>query len=122
MTPAPPLPDLLAALAQRVPERVQYLPAEAVARVKLWGCWQRVYLDETGDIVTHAGASYLELSAREEIKSRGWHAAYVPTIDGQRLAVTIYRNGSAETLGMAWGDTHAEALALALVQALEGEG
>lgn len=121
MTPAPPLPDLLAALAQRVPERVQYLPAEAMARVKLWGCWQRVYLDETGDIVTHAGASYLELSLREEINSRGWEWS----IEGNATQATgtVWRQGDTpDHCHVATAPTPAHALACAMVAALSGEG
>ena len=120
MTPAPPLPELLAALAQRLPERVQYLPAEAMARVKLWSCWQRVYLDETGDIVTHAGASYLELSLREECDERGMPWTVQAIYDhGLEYSASVIGTGDARD---AIAPTPAHALACAMVAALSAEG
>ncbi|GGI95247.1 hypothetical protein [Deinococcus wulumuqiensis] len=119
MTPTK-LPELLAALAERLPERVQYLPAEAMARVKLWGCWQRVYLDETGDIVTHAGASYLELSLREECDAREWEWE----LEGKagKVVATVWNGaGGAEYCHLGITPSPAHALACAMVAALSGE-
>ena len=121
MTPAPPLPDLLAALARRVPERVQYLPAEALARIKLRCYWQRVYLDETGDIVTHVGASYLELSLREEVDSRGWEWGI--EANATQATGTVWRQGNTpDHCHVAIAPIPAHALACAMVAALSREG
>lgn len=119
------LPDLLEQAARLMPERFSfhdndgdgYFEAKYKGR-EYYAYWLS---GPCGDWEDDLKPPVLEYACREELEARGWHAAYIPTIDGQRLAVTIYRNGSGETLGTSWASTPAEALLSALIQAVKGE-
>lgn len=125
------LPDLLTEAARLMPERFTYDWPRRVIEVNMPmtisrtapAQWRTVYYwdDTDWELDDSCALLWVEAACREECEARGWHAAYIPTIDGQRLAVTIYRNGSGETLGTSWASTPAEALLTALIQAVEGE-
>lgn len=102
-----------------MPERFRAEEDSDNYRLKLGKTWERIIIFQ--NTPNFYGLLVAEYACREECEARGWHAAYIPTIDGQRLAVTIYRNGSGETLGTSWAPTPAEALLTALIQAVEGE-
>lgn len=115
------LPDLLTEAARLMPERFIWLPAHQVVRLSLVGQHGTGQPCADAFLANPAHLGMIQWAAEAECEARGWHAAYIPTIDGQRLAVTIYRNGSGETLGTSWAATPAEALLTALIQAVEGE-
>ena len=131
MTPTPPHPDLLAALAQRLPERVRV--SEDARGNKFYYAWRGASPGFTGhsahvytwskhhDMLGRPGALILADALREEIESRGWEWG----IEGnaKQATGTIWRQGDTpDHCHVAIAPTPAHALACAMVAALEREG
>ena len=115
MTPAPPLPDLLAALAQRVPERVLWSDGDS-ARIRVGG--QLIYLD----LLDPAQCGpWLEYALREECDEREWEWELEGKA-GKAVATVWNGAGGAEYCHLGITPSPAHALACAMVAALGGEG
>lgn len=91
------LPDLLTEAARLMPERFErvlngnaqhfYVLSYGNQQVRER---QHVYVyTQFHDSFGEYGQRDVEYACRKECVARDWHAAYIPTIDGQRLAVTI---------------------------------
>ena len=135
MTPAPPLPDLLAALAQRVPERFEV--ADAANGSVFYYAWRgaapgftghfaHVYTrsplpELLGDALGRGSALILEDALREECESRGWEWGIVG--NATQTIGTVWRQGDTpDHCHVAIAPTPAHALACAMVAALSAEG
>lgn len=110
---APTLPETLARLAQLLPERVPYA-GQAVTQVRYAGAKRQVRPDEPESLV------WLEMALREECAARGWslnqQADPHPVHPSWRATIYTPQFRSAQ------GSSPAQALALALLSALGGEG
>lgn len=120
---APTLPEILARLAQLLPERVQWMDAGYDG--KFWMVYLTDERDPEGSGFVSLGhpanpnQSRLEEALRQECDARGWSADQQsrphPTHPSWRATIYTPQFRSAQ------GSSHAEALALALLSALGGE-
>ena len=134
MTPAPPLPDLLAALAQRVPERFEV--ADAANGSVFYYAWRgaapgftghfaHVYTrsplpELLGDALDRESALILEDALREECDKRGWMWRIFALPHQEGSGAEIEKKILSKVFS-AYAPTPAHALACAMVAALSGE-
>lgn len=122
------LPDVLEALAVRLPGRVRAdhlkAPDEPLMLsylVRVGDDWKRVWERKLINWHGAYGPWWLEMACREECEARGWGISQKIWNDGSGITTVNVSVPGCPYLPSGKGDTPAEALCLALLSALEAQ-